>query len=172
MDLSAFSYQKFVQFALEETQRRTTLSPRPIQENLKYLRSKDGNAALHTLSFKAPKIRHIRSLSIEGGPAMQDNRVKYVYRNFGQQGEAEGNSGQHLVSFGTSKNWVLNSGQQGEAEGNLGQHLISFGTSKNWVLYAGQQSCNVKPVGIGVVRDEIRAWSTSSRERRLGSGRP
>ncbi|PKU83220.1 phytochromobilin:ferredoxin oxidoreductase, chloroplastic [Dendrobium catenatum] len=71
MDLSAFSYQKFVQFALEETQRRTTLSPRPIQENLKCLRSKDGNATLHTLSFKAPKIRHIRSLSIEGGPSMQ-----------------------------------------------------------------------------------------------------
>ncbi|XP_020571277.1 phytochromobilin:ferredoxin oxidoreductase, chloroplastic isoform X1 [Phalaenopsis equestris] len=71
MDLAAFSYQKFVQFALEEIQPRTTLSPRPFQENLKDLRAKDGNATLHTLSFKAPKIRHLRSLSIEGSPAMQ-----------------------------------------------------------------------------------------------------
>ncbi|KAK8958003.1 hypothetical protein KSP39_PZI001405 [Platanthera zijinensis] len=71
MDLSALSYQKFVQFAVEETRRRTTLSPRPYQDNLKNLRAKDGNAALHTLSFQAPKIRHLRSLIIEGNAAMQ-----------------------------------------------------------------------------------------------------
>ncbi|KAL0921544.1 hypothetical protein M5K25_008627 [Dendrobium thyrsiflorum] len=41
-------------------------------------------------------------------------------------------------------------GQQGEAEGNSGQHVISFGTSKNWVLYAGQQSRNVPKLIFGI----------------------
>jgi phytochromobilin:ferredoxin oxidoreductase len=71
MGVSAFSYKKFVQFALDETKLHTHLIPSPLQENFNYMMSMDGKAELQMLSFKAPKIRLIRSLYIEGTGGMQ-----------------------------------------------------------------------------------------------------
>ncbi|WOL12474.1 phytochromobilin:ferredoxin oxidoreductase, chloroplastic [Canna indica] len=71
MDLSALSYQKFVEFALRETELRTALAPLPSHEKFRLLRSNDNNTLLHTLSFSAPKIRLLRSLTIEGNPTMK-----------------------------------------------------------------------------------------------------
>ncbi|XP_038972870.1 phytochromobilin:ferredoxin oxidoreductase, chloroplastic isoform X1 [Phoenix dactylifera] len=71
MDLSALSYQKFVHFALEETQRRTTLAPLPSQEKFRSIKAKDDKTMLHGLSFSAPKIRLLRSLTIEGSEAVK-----------------------------------------------------------------------------------------------------
>ncbi|XP_064994606.1 phytochromobilin:ferredoxin oxidoreductase, chloroplastic-like isoform X1 [Musa acuminata AAA Group] len=71
MDLSTFSYQKFVNFALQETKLRTALAPLPSHEKFRLLRSKDNNTVLRTLSFCAPKIRLVRSLTVEGNRAMQ-----------------------------------------------------------------------------------------------------
>ncbi|KAJ7964123.1 phytochromobilin:ferredoxin oxidoreductase, chloroplastic [Quillaja saponaria] len=63
--ISAISYHKFIDFALDETRRHTDLVPSPIQEKFKSMNSKDGKTELQTLSFQAPKIRLFRSLSIE-----------------------------------------------------------------------------------------------------------
>ncbi|XP_010924239.1 phytochromobilin:ferredoxin oxidoreductase, chloroplastic isoform X4 [Elaeis guineensis] len=71
MDLSALSYQKFVHIALEETQRRTILTPLPSQEKLRSIKTKDDTTMLHGLSFSAPKIRLLRSLTVEGSQAMK-----------------------------------------------------------------------------------------------------
>lgn len=35
------------------------------------MKAKDGKTLLHAVSFKAPKIRLLRSLAIEGSPSMQ-----------------------------------------------------------------------------------------------------
>ncbi|KAG0489594.1 hypothetical protein HPP92_006457 [Vanilla planifolia] len=71
MDLTALGYQKFVHFALEEAQLRAKLTRLPLPDNLNISRSKDEKATLHAISFKARKVRHLRSLLIEGSPAMQ-----------------------------------------------------------------------------------------------------
>ncbi|KAA8549843.1 hypothetical protein F0562_001527 [Nyssa sinensis] len=71
MELSAFSYQKFIHFALDETKRRTHLVPSPLQENFRSMMAMDGKTDLQMLSFQAPKIRLLRSLCIEGDEAMQ-----------------------------------------------------------------------------------------------------
>uniref|UniRef100_A0A5B6ZGD9 Phytochromobilin:ferredoxin oxidoreductase n=1 Tax=Davidia involucrata TaxID=16924 RepID=A0A5B6ZGD9_DAVIN len=71
MELSAFSYQKFIHFALDETKRRTHLVPSPLQENFSSMMAMDGKTELQMLSFQAPKIRLLRSLYIEGDDAMQ-----------------------------------------------------------------------------------------------------
>ncbi|KAJ4970290.1 hypothetical protein NE237_003389 [Protea cynaroides] len=71
LEVSAFSYQKFVNFALEETQRRTHLIPSPLQEQFSSLTAIDGQTKLQMLSFQAPKIRLLRSLTIEGTEGMQ-----------------------------------------------------------------------------------------------------
>ncbi|XP_072985407.1 phytochromobilin:ferredoxin oxidoreductase, chloroplastic [Typha latifolia] len=71
MDLAALSYQKFVQFAVQQTQLHTTLTPLPSQEKFKFVKAKDDKTILNALSFCAPKIRLLRSLTIEDSSAMQ-----------------------------------------------------------------------------------------------------
>ncbi|KAJ6812099.1 phytochromobilin:ferredoxin oxidoreductase, chloroplastic isoform X2 [Iris pallida] len=68
---SNFSYQKFAKFALEEARLRTALTPHPSQERFKKLEPNDGKTLIHALSFRAPKTRLLRSLTIEGTPTMQ-----------------------------------------------------------------------------------------------------
>lgn len=58
-------YHKFVSFALEETRLRTTLTPHPSQEKFKSIKPNDDNTVFNALSFSAPKIRLLRSLTIE-----------------------------------------------------------------------------------------------------------
>ncbi|KAJ4772570.1 Phycoerythrobilin:ferredoxin oxidoreductase [Rhynchospora pubera] len=70
MDLSTLSYQKFVQFALEQTKLRTTLTPLPSQEKFKSLKANDNKSVLNAISFCAPKIRLLRSLTIEDSQSM------------------------------------------------------------------------------------------------------
>ncbi|CAN0922489.1 Phytochromobilin:ferredoxin oxidoreductase, chloroplastic [Linum grandiflorum] len=62
---SSFSYGKFIQFALTETERRTRLLPSSLQEKYNSLTAIDGRTQLQMLSFQSPKIRLLRSLSIE-----------------------------------------------------------------------------------------------------------
>ncbi|XP_057954952.1 phytochromobilin:ferredoxin oxidoreductase, chloroplastic isoform X2 [Malania oleifera] len=69
--ISAFSYQKFIHFALDETKRHTHLVPSPLQDNFSSMRATDGKTELQMLSFKAPKIRLLRSLCIEGSETTQ-----------------------------------------------------------------------------------------------------
>ncbi|XP_030506507.2 phytochromobilin:ferredoxin oxidoreductase, chloroplastic [Cannabis sativa] len=61
----AVSYEKFIQFALNHTKHHTHLSPSPLQEKFSSMMSTDGNVELQMGSFEAPKIRLLRSLSIE-----------------------------------------------------------------------------------------------------------
>ncbi|KAM5584696.1 phytochromobilin:ferredoxin oxidoreductase, chloroplastic [Rosa sericea] len=65
IQLSAISYNKFIHFALDESKRRTHLAPSPLQERYNSMVSMDGNAELQMSSFKATKIRLLRSLCIE-----------------------------------------------------------------------------------------------------------
>ncbi|CAA6669015.1 unnamed protein product [Spirodela intermedia] len=71
MDASSLAYSKFVQFAVEEAQRRTSLTPLHSQDRFKSIMAKDNQTELCTLSFRAPKIRCLRSLNIVGGKTMQ-----------------------------------------------------------------------------------------------------
>ncbi|XP_073148984.1 phytochromobilin:ferredoxin oxidoreductase, chloroplastic isoform X2 [Henckelia pumila] len=68
---SAFSYRKFIHFALEETKKYTDLAPSALQENFGCLTAVDGKAQLQMLAFESPKIRLLRSLSIEGSDGIQ-----------------------------------------------------------------------------------------------------
>ncbi|GER39831.1 phytochromobilin:ferredoxin oxidoreductase [Striga asiatica] len=68
---SAFSYKKFIKFALEETGKHTQLVSCPLQEDFSCLTAMDGKTELHMHSFQSPKIRLLRSLSIEGSDGMQ-----------------------------------------------------------------------------------------------------
>ncbi|XP_050284142.1 phytochromobilin:ferredoxin oxidoreductase, chloroplastic isoform X2 [Quercus robur] len=63
--VSAISYKKFIGFALNEAKRQTHLVPSPLQEQFNSMISMDGKAELQMLSFQAPKIRLLRSMSIE-----------------------------------------------------------------------------------------------------------
>uniref|UniRef100_A0A0E0JTL7 EF-hand domain-containing protein n=1 Tax=Oryza punctata TaxID=4537 RepID=A0A0E0JTL7_ORYPU len=63
--VAGLPYQKFVSFALEETRLRTTLTPHPSQEKFKSIKPNDDNTVFNALSFSAPKIRLLRSLTIE-----------------------------------------------------------------------------------------------------------
>ncbi|CAI9111832.1 OLC1v1012157C4 [Oldenlandia corymbosa var. corymbosa] len=63
---SAFSYKKFIDFALEEIKGHTSLVPSPLQEKFNSLKGNDGRSELEMLSFEAPKVRLLRCLSIEG----------------------------------------------------------------------------------------------------------
>ncbi|KAK2973201.1 hypothetical protein RJ640_009831, partial [Escallonia rubra] len=71
MEVSTFSYRKFIHFALDETESRTHLVPSPLRENFSSLMAVDGKTELQMISFQAPKIRLLRSLSIEGSDGMQ-----------------------------------------------------------------------------------------------------
>ncbi|KZV20857.1 phytochromobilin:ferredoxin oxidoreductase, chloroplastic-like [Dorcoceras hygrometricum] len=68
---SPFSYKEFIHFALEETKKYTDLTPSTLQENFSCLASLDGKTQLQMLAFESPKIRLLRSLSIEGSDGMQ-----------------------------------------------------------------------------------------------------
>ncbi|XAR60334.1 Phytochromobilin:ferredoxin oxidoreductase [Bertholletia excelsa] len=71
MQVSAFSYQKFIHFALDETKRHTQLAPSPLQDNFSSLVAMDAKTELRMSSFQAPKIRLLRSLFIEDDESMQ-----------------------------------------------------------------------------------------------------
>lgn len=71
MHVSTSSYQKFINFALDETKRRTQLSPSPLQHKYNSLVAMDEKTELRMLSFQAPKIRLLRSLTIQGNEMMQ-----------------------------------------------------------------------------------------------------
>ncbi|KAK9059105.1 hypothetical protein SSX86_021724 [Deinandra increscens subsp. villosa] len=69
---SAFSYNKFVQFALDETKLSTSdLIPSYLQNDFGTLKAVDGKAELKMCSYQAPKIRLLRSLFIEQSDGMQ-----------------------------------------------------------------------------------------------------
>ncbi|KAF7119822.1 hypothetical protein RHSIM_Rhsim13G0216400 [Rhododendron simsii] len=70
-EASAFSYQKFVHFALDETKRRTHLVSSPLKDNFISSIPMDGKTQLQILSFEAPKIRLLRSLCVEGNETMK-----------------------------------------------------------------------------------------------------
>ncbi|KAI3973482.1 hypothetical protein MKW92_013613 [Papaver armeniacum] len=69
--ISASSYKKFVNFALEETQRHTHLLPSPLQEKFYLMKSIDEKTELEMLSFQSSKIRLLRGLTIDGSDSMQ-----------------------------------------------------------------------------------------------------
>ncbi|KAF5816410.1 putative phytochromobilin:ferredoxin oxidoreductase [Helianthus annuus] len=70
--VSTFSYQNFVQFALDETKLLTPdLTPSYLQDDFSTLKAVDGKTELKMCSFQAPKIRLLRSLSIEQSDGMQ-----------------------------------------------------------------------------------------------------
>nr|GEX81555.1 amino acid permease 6-like [Tanacetum cinerariifolium] len=65
-DENVLSYQKFVKFALDETKLSTkSLVPSYLQEEFGNLKEVNGKTKLKMCSFQAPKIRLLRSLSIE-----------------------------------------------------------------------------------------------------------
>ncbi|KAL5226895.1 hypothetical protein ABZP36_015160 [Zizania latifolia] len=74
---AAVPYQKFVHFALEETRLRTTLTPHPSQEKFKIIKANDDNTDFSALSFSAPKIRLLRSLTIEKKNSVQEDDPLY-----------------------------------------------------------------------------------------------
>ncbi|KAL9458624.1 hypothetical protein AB3S75_007486 [Citrus x aurantiifolia] len=65
LQVSAVSYQKFIDFALNETKRHAVLAPSPLQEKYNTLVAMDGKTELQMSSFQAPKIRLLRSMSIQ-----------------------------------------------------------------------------------------------------------
>ncbi|XP_021857634.1 phytochromobilin:ferredoxin oxidoreductase, chloroplastic isoform X2 [Spinacia oleracea] len=69
--VSALSYQKFVDFAVDETKHRTHLIPSPLQEKFSHIQAVDGKAKIDFLSFEASKIRLLRSMHIDGGDSLQ-----------------------------------------------------------------------------------------------------
>ncbi|XBI68558.1 hypothetical protein VPH35_047744 [Triticum aestivum] len=65
------SYQRFVRTALEQTRLRTALTPHPSQEKFRLIRANDDAAVLDALSLSAPKIRLLRSLTVEKKNSVQ-----------------------------------------------------------------------------------------------------
>ncbi|ONI14027.1 hypothetical protein PRUPE_4G258500 [Prunus persica] len=65
VQLSAISYKKFINSALDETKRHTHLAPSPLQERYNSRISMDGKSEIEMLSFEATKVRLLRSLCIE-----------------------------------------------------------------------------------------------------------
>ncbi|KAK8649703.1 hypothetical protein V6N13_139369 [Hibiscus sabdariffa] len=68
--VSAISYQDFIDFSLNETKRHALLLPSPLQEKYSSMIAMDGRTRLEMSSFETPRIRLLRSMSIEG-EAMQ-----------------------------------------------------------------------------------------------------
>ncbi|XP_044478874.1 phytochromobilin:ferredoxin oxidoreductase, chloroplastic [Mangifera indica] len=64
LQISAVSYQKFIDFALSETKRHAFLVPSPLQEHFDTLTAMDEKTELQMSSFQAPKIRLLRSMYI------------------------------------------------------------------------------------------------------------
>ncbi|KAI3804423.1 hypothetical protein L1987_25955 [Smallanthus sonchifolius] len=72
MKVASFSYQKFIQFALDETKLSIPdLIPSDLQDDFSTLKAVDGKTELKMCSFHAPKIRLLRRLSIEQNDGMQ-----------------------------------------------------------------------------------------------------
>ncbi|XP_021738066.1 phytochromobilin:ferredoxin oxidoreductase, chloroplastic-like [Chenopodium quinoa] len=69
--ISALSYQKFVDFAVEETKRRTHLKSSPLQKIFSHIEAIDGKANLKFQFFEDSKIRLLRSMHIDGGDSLQ-----------------------------------------------------------------------------------------------------
>ncbi|KAI3414659.1 uncharacterized protein J3R85_016078 [Psidium guajava] len=69
--VSALSYRKFIQFALDETALHTDLTPSPLQERFTSMKPSEDETEIELLSYKAPKIRLLRSLSIQGSKGLQ-----------------------------------------------------------------------------------------------------
>ncbi|GAA0186196.1 oxidoreductase [Lithospermum erythrorhizon] len=63
---STFLYEKFIEFALEETKCYTPLLPSPLQTKFSTLLAMDGNTELEMSSFESTKLRLWRNLSIKG----------------------------------------------------------------------------------------------------------
>ncbi|KAJ4724384.1 phytochromobilin:ferredoxin oxidoreductase, chloroplastic-like [Melia azedarach] len=63
--VSAVSYQKFIDFAVNETKRHTLLLPSPLQEKYNALIAMDGKTKIEMLAFQAPKVRLLRSMNIQ-----------------------------------------------------------------------------------------------------------
>ncbi|KAK8637633.1 hypothetical protein V6N13_136107 [Hibiscus sabdariffa] len=65
--VSAISYHDFIDFSLNETKRCTLLLPSPLQEKYSSMIALDGQrqTRLEMLSFETPRIRVLRSMSIE-----------------------------------------------------------------------------------------------------------
>lgn len=67
----AISYHKFVDFAIEEAERRNRLIPSSLQESFGSIIAADAETELKFLSFQASKIRHLRSMCIDGNEGLQ-----------------------------------------------------------------------------------------------------
>ncbi|KAG2272558.1 hypothetical protein Bca52824_067113 [Brassica carinata] len=63
--VSAVSYNEFAESALEETRKRVVLEPSPLQERYSSMTGLDGKTQLQMLAFKSPKVRLLRSMTIE-----------------------------------------------------------------------------------------------------------
>ncbi|XP_076944161.1 phytochromobilin:ferredoxin oxidoreductase, chloroplastic-like [Bidens hawaiensis] len=67
-----YSYQKFIRFALDETKVLIPeLVPSYLQDDFSTLKALDGKTELKMCSYQAPKVRLLRSLSIEQSDGMQ-----------------------------------------------------------------------------------------------------
>ncbi|XP_010672650.2 phytochromobilin:ferredoxin oxidoreductase, chloroplastic [Beta vulgaris subsp. vulgaris] len=69
--VSALHYQKFIDFAMDETKRRTHLTSSPLQDTFIHTQAIDGKSELKFLSFEASKIRQLRTMHIDGGDSLQ-----------------------------------------------------------------------------------------------------
>ncbi|XP_030456757.1 phytochromobilin:ferredoxin oxidoreductase, chloroplastic [Syzygium oleosum] len=69
--VSALSYRKFVQFGLDETALHADLTPSPTQERFSSMKPLDDETEIELLSYKAPKIRLLRSLRIQGSKGLR-----------------------------------------------------------------------------------------------------
>ncbi|XP_057537337.1 phytochromobilin:ferredoxin oxidoreductase, chloroplastic [Amaranthus tricolor] len=69
--VSALSYQKFIDFALDEAKSHIHLFPSPLKEKFNQIQAIDGKTKLKFLSFEDSKIRLFRSMHIDGGDALQ-----------------------------------------------------------------------------------------------------
>ncbi|KAF8035432.1 hypothetical protein BT93_C1456 [Corymbia citriodora subsp. variegata] len=74
--VSALSYRQFVQFALDEIALHTRMTPSPFRlsfllERFGSMKPLDDKTEIELLSYKAPKIRLLRSLSIQGEKGLQ-----------------------------------------------------------------------------------------------------
>lgn len=65
------SYHRFVHSAMEQTRLRTALAPHPSQEKFKCIKANDDSTVFGALSFSAPKVRLLRSLTIEKENSVQ-----------------------------------------------------------------------------------------------------
>ncbi|KAK4768858.1 hypothetical protein SAY86_027008 [Trapa natans] len=81
-DTPPFSYLKFVQFAVDETNRFIYLDKSQLQDKFSNMQAFDGKANHDMLAYEAPpKIRLLRSLSIHGNDGMQVGAYQALMAN-------------------------------------------------------------------------------------------